>query len=99
MVEQAMGRLSDKNVVVTGGATGMGLQMAQLFGSEGARVVIIDLVRAQLDESLQRLCDAGIRAHAHQADVTHAEAMATTFNEIADRFDGAIRFGQQRRCR
>jgi NAD(P)-dependent dehydrogenase (short-subunit alcohol dehydrogenase family) len=36
-------RFSDKNVIVTGAASGIGLATAKRFGSEGARVVIADL--------------------------------------------------------
>lgn len=85
-----MGRLSNKNVVITGGATGMGFQMAQLFGSEGAKVVIIDINQEQLDESVGRLNNAQISAMAHRTDITEAKSVATTFAEIANGFDGAI---------
>jgi NAD(P)-dependent dehydrogenase (short-subunit alcohol dehydrogenase family) len=38
-----MNRFDNKTVIVTGGASGIGLATARRFGSEGARVVIADL--------------------------------------------------------
>ena len=38
-----MGQFTDRVVIVTGGASGIGLATAKRFGSEGARVVIADL--------------------------------------------------------
>src|SRR5260221_13781271 len=39
----AMGRLADKNILITGGNSGMGLAAAQEFHREGARVAICAL--------------------------------------------------------
>ena len=36
----AMGRLTDKNILITGGNSGIGLAAAQEFDREGARVAI-----------------------------------------------------------
>ena len=35
-------RLKNRCVIITGGATGMGLKMAEIFAQESARVVILD---------------------------------------------------------
>ena len=38
-----MALLDNKNVILTGGASGIGLETAKLFVSEGARVHVLDL--------------------------------------------------------
>jgi NAD(P)-dependent dehydrogenase (short-subunit alcohol dehydrogenase family) len=38
-----MGRLTDKNILITGGNSGIGLAAAQEFDREGARVAICGL--------------------------------------------------------
>jgi NAD(P)-dependent dehydrogenase (short-subunit alcohol dehydrogenase family) len=38
-----MGRLTDKNILITGGNSGIGLATAQEFDREGARVAICGL--------------------------------------------------------
>ena len=38
-----MGRLTDKNILITGGNSGIGLATAQEFDREGARIAICGL--------------------------------------------------------
>jgi len=61
-----MGEYRDKNVVITGGSSGMGLALAQMLARDGARVVITGRSRAKLDAAQERL---GRNAVAVRADV------------------------------
>jgi NAD(P)-dependent dehydrogenase (short-subunit alcohol dehydrogenase family) len=61
------GLLADKNAVVTGGSSGIGLATAQRFVDEGATVIITGRRRAELDAAVARL---GSGAHAVAGDVT-----------------------------
>jgi NAD(P)-dependent dehydrogenase (short-subunit alcohol dehydrogenase family) len=52
-------RFTDRVVIVTGGASGIGLATAKRFGSEGARVVIADLHQDKADTASNDLRRAG----------------------------------------
>ena len=43
-----MGRLANKNILITGGNSGIGLAAAQEFDREGARVAIWEAKRGQV---------------------------------------------------
>lgn len=65
-----MERLKDKAVIITGAAAGIGKTTAQLFLNEGARVMLVDVNREQLEETLRDL-DHPNAAH-FVADVSKA---------------------------
>ncbi|WP_030177282.1 SDR family oxidoreductase [Streptomyces sp. NRRL S-813] len=62
-----MDEYSGKNVVITGGASGMGFAMARLLADGGARVVITGRSQARLDAARRQL---GENATAVQGDVS-----------------------------
>ncbi len=80
---------SGKTAVISGGASGIGLQLARSFGAAGARVFITDIDPAQLDTALAGLREAGIEAHGAQADVAVREDWAEIAKAATARF-GAI---------
>ena len=53
--------LDGKVVIVTGGAGGIGLATAELFGKRGACVVVADYSAAKADAAVQALQVAGVR--------------------------------------
>jgi len=61
-------RLEGKVAVITGAAGGMGKVAAELFASEGARVVVADVLDEQGDATA-----AGIRGAGGEAVYTHAD--------------------------
>lgn len=65
-----MNRFGDKVVVITGGAGGIGMALAEAFGSAGARIILADLEPKRLDESIGLLEAAGIEAAGFETDVT-----------------------------
>ena len=82
-VSSASHRLSGKRVIVTGGARGIGGEIASRFAVEGARVSILD-----------RLADLG-REHAtaiggsfHEVDLLDAVATAATTQAAVDSMGG-----------
>ena len=79
-----MGELSGKIAIVTGGASGLGRAMVELFLKEGARVVIADVDKR--GEELARAL--GEAALFKQADVTNAEQVQALVDFTVERFGG-----------
>ena len=86
-----MARLSDRSVIVTGAAGGIGAAFARAFAAEGARVSVCDL-RAP-DETVAAIRGAGGEAMGTVCDVTDAAAvarMAAATEERFGRVDGLV---------
>lgn len=77
--------LSGKRVVVTGGASGIGLATALRFVEEGSRVMILDVDRSGLEASLERY--PGISG-AIEADVSDPSRVERAFREADERIGG-----------
>jgi NAD(P)-dependent dehydrogenase (short-subunit alcohol dehydrogenase family) len=54
-------RFSNKTVIVTGGAGGIGLAIASRFASEGANIVLADINMEQLTKGAETLKSNGAR--------------------------------------
>jgi 3-oxoacyl-[acyl-carrier protein] reductase len=79
-----MQRFTDKVVVVTGAAQGMGRSHAERFAAEGAAVVLVDR-----NEELVGKVAAGLpRALAVTADVTKAGDLAAIVSQAEETFGG-----------
>ena len=61
--------------VVTGGASGIGLALAQRFAAEGLAVVIADVERGALEQAVAGLRAQGAEAFGHTVDVRDPEAL------------------------
>ncbi len=78
-----MGRVDDKVVLVSGGARGMGAAHAKALVSEGARVVIGDV----LDEDGRAVAEKlGESAHFEHLDVTDPDGWQKLVDAALDRF-------------
>jgi NAD(P)-dependent dehydrogenase (short-subunit alcohol dehydrogenase family) len=77
-------------VFITGGASGIGFGMAQVFLRSGMKVVIADRVQAHLDEAARILAQSTNRDyHFIKVDVTDRAAMAAAAEE-AERVFGKV---------
>ncbi|WLI91265.1 SDR family oxidoreductase [Massilia sp. R2A-15] len=67
---QELFSLAGKTALVTGGSRGLGLQMAEALGEQGARVVLSARKQEELDEAVAHLKARGIDASAIAADLS-----------------------------
>jgi NAD(P)-dependent dehydrogenase (short-subunit alcohol dehydrogenase family) len=72
--------------VVTGASRGIGEAIAVAFGEAGADVAVLARSRDELEETADRVRDAGGRAVAATADVTDSAAVEAAFEATADAF-------------
>lgn len=72
------GRLENKTAVITGGASGIGAEMARLFANEGAQVVVADLREAP--------CEGQVVSIA--TDVSDAAQVDRLFARVAELYGG-----------
>ncbi|MEH7143069.1 SDR family NAD(P)-dependent oxidoreductase, partial [Priestia megaterium] len=69
-----MGKLlSQKVALITGAASGIGLEVAREFAKEGAKVVISDLNEQAANAAAEQLIEQGYEAIAVSCDVTKEE--------------------------
>lgn len=71
-----MGKYSDRNVVITGGSSGMGLALAELLVRDGARVVATGRSQAKLDAARERLGRNVVPVRADVASLSDLDALA-----------------------
>ena len=81
-------RFEGKVAVITGGAGGIGRATAVRFAADGARVAIVDLPSAPLDESVRAVEAAGGTALAIGADVTQIVDVERYAAEASRQFGG-----------
>lgn len=80
-----MQRFTDKTVIVTGGASGLGLAAAERLAQEGAKLVLVDLKEDALEKAasgLNRADDVLTVA----ADVSDLEQVRSYVSQTVDRF-------------
>ncbi|MFM7140423.1 MAG: SDR family NAD(P)-dependent oxidoreductase [Alphaproteobacteria bacterium] len=82
------GRFDGKVAVITGAAGGIGHATVARFASEGARIVVIDLDPAALDEVAHHASSLGAEVAAIPADVSDAAETARWTAESVRRFGG-----------
>ncbi|MCR5633511.1 MAG: 3-oxoacyl-ACP reductase FabG, partial [Eubacterium sp.] len=80
-------RLEGKTAIVTGGARGIGRAISVKLASEGANVVICDLViNEAAEETIKLIEEQGVKAAAFPANVTVAEDCENLFKLATEQF-------------
>lgn len=81
-----MGRLDGKVCVITGSNSGVGAAAAELFASEGAKVVITARRQDKLDEEAKKIQELGGEVLAVRCDVSNEEDVERLFKEVVEKF-------------
>ncbi len=66
-----MQRFADQVAIVTGGARGIGFGIGKRLATEGAHVVLFDVLPEALDEAVSQLKDAGASVSGQIVDISH----------------------------
>ena len=78
--------LFGKVAVITGGASGIGLAMAQAFGVDGMKLVLADIEQMALDRAVAQLTEQGFEAIGVRCDVAKFEQVEALAKTALDRF-------------
>ena len=73
-----------QGVVVTGGASGIGLAYAEALAANGARVTLLDLDPARIETQVARLAAADLDVRGAVADVTDHDGLDAAIAEAAE---------------
>ncbi|MEE2025125.1 SDR family oxidoreductase [Alkalimonas mucilaginosa] len=79
--------LNNKIIAITGGAQGLGLEMARMCAAEGARLALIDMNTEQLAAAKAEL-SASAEVRTYPTNVANEAEVEATFAAINSDFDG-----------
>jgi NAD(P)-dependent dehydrogenase (short-subunit alcohol dehydrogenase family) len=83
-------RFTGKHAAITGGAKGMGFEIARRLGLEGACLAIMDIDEAALSSASKILSADGINVKAYHLDVTDPIEVAQIFAQLIEHFSGSL---------
>ncbi len=85
-----MGRLTNKRAVITGGTSGIGLEIARAFLNEGARVAITGRDPATLDAARKELGPEVLALSSDAGDVAAQQALANSLRQAFEKIDALV---------
>lgn len=81
-------RLKDKVVIITGGSQGIGKRIAEVFGEQGAKIVIADINDEVGIETAEKLKEQHIESLFVKTDVSDEESVINLINKTVSHFGG-----------
>jgi NAD(P)-dependent dehydrogenase (short-subunit alcohol dehydrogenase family) len=79
-------RVDGYGVIVTGGASGLGLAFVEALAENGARVTMLDANAERIAQESARLQRAGLEVRGQMVDVTDHPALDRAFDDAAARY-------------
>src|SRR5258708_21887845 len=83
-----MARLTNKNILITGGNSGIGLAAAQEFDREGARLAICGLNEGTLKATKETLGPGSLAGRADVSNLSDLDTMFATIKREFGHLDG-----------
>jgi 2-keto-3-deoxy-L-fuconate dehydrogenase len=77
-----MFNLNNKNAIITGGASGIGLDTAKILAKHGAQVYILDINQKDGHEATIQINNNKGKAHFLQCDITKQDTVNLVINQI-----------------
>jgi 3-oxoacyl-[acyl-carrier protein] reductase len=78
--------LSDRIVLVTGAAQGIGAGIASAFAEEGAKVILIDVNQKGIEDHARKIKQDGGTALAVAADISRRDSVQQMVDAVVDRY-------------
>lgn len=85
--------VSGKGIVLTGGASGLGLAAAKLLAGQGARLALVDLNPTTLEKAVSELSKGGAEVHGIVGDIVPRAEAYKLFSQAVEklrRVDGLV---------
>jgi 3-oxoacyl-[acyl-carrier protein] reductase len=78
--------LKEKVAFITGGAQGIGREIACVYGENGAKLVICDVNESVLEKTVSELKSQGIEASGFKLDVSNADECSEVSKKAVDKY-------------
>jgi NAD(P)-dependent dehydrogenase (short-subunit alcohol dehydrogenase family) len=79
--------LSGRTAVITGGSRGLGLQIAEALGEQGAHLILTARRQEQLDEAVATLREQGVTVTATASDLSQHDAVEAFVDGVLEHHD------------
>jgi NAD(P)-dependent dehydrogenase (short-subunit alcohol dehydrogenase family) len=78
--------IKDKVSVITGGGSGIGRAIANVFAQQGSKVCILELNKTSVDETVTSLLNQNLQAKGYPCNVANQHEVKATIDAIAKEF-------------